>query len=312
MTQKIIIDTDPGVDDAMAIYYALESGKFDLVGLTTIFGNAHTDLTTQNALRLLEIAGMPHIPVAKGADHRLTGPFTHPADFVHGDDGQGNVHLPPPTTSAIDESAAAFIVRQIMAHPGEITLVPVGPLTNIALALRLEPRIVENVKEVVLMGGAAFVPGNVSPAAEANIYNDAEAADLVFAAGWPLTMVGLDVTHKVKMTSAQLAQYGQSQKATSQHISKITPFYEAFFKSRHPEADGIFVHDSTAISYLLDPSLFTVEQHPVVVETQGISRGKTWPGTVSDIRGPWSERPPVNICIDADVPKVIDMELATI
>src|SRR5207244_286315 len=137
---------------------------------------------TTNALRLLEIAGRTDIPVAKGADQPLAGVFNDPATVVHGDDGQGNVHLPPPKTKAIDQTAAEFIVQQIMAAPGEVTLVPIAPLTNIALALRLEPRIAENVREVVLMGGNALGPGNATPAAEANIYNDPEAADVVFGA----------------------------------------------------------------------------------------------------------------------------------
>src|SRR5690606_14660317 len=148
MAQKIIIDTDPGVDDTMAIFFALRSPELDVIGLTTIFGNVHTDLATTNALRLLEIAGRADIPVAKGADNPLTGPFGGPVPFVHGDDGQGNVNLPPPQGSAISQSAAAFLVEQVMAAPGEITLVPLGPLTNLALALRLEPRIAKNARAV--------------------------------------------------------------------------------------------------------------------------------------------------------------------
>jgi uridine nucleosidase len=183
MPRKVIIDTDPGVDDTMAIYFALKSPELELIGLTTIFGNVTTELATTNALRLMEIAGRTDIPVAKGSDDPIAVPYSGAVPFVHGDDGQGNVHLPPPTTQAVDQSAAQFIVEQIMSQPGEVTLIPVGPLTNIALALRLEPRIAQNVKEVVVMGGNALGPGNASPAAEANIRNDPEAADVVFGGG---------------------------------------------------------------------------------------------------------------------------------
>lgn len=310
--RKIIIDTDPGVDDTMAIFFALESPQLEVIGLTTIFGNVHTVQATDNALSLLELAGRSDIPVAKGADEPIASVFRGPAAVVHGDYGQGDIRLPPPTTRAVSEHAAVFIIEQVMAAPGEITLVPVGPLTNIALALRLEPRIADRVREVVLMGGAALAPGNVNPAAEANISNDPEAADLVFSAGWPVTMVGLDVTLKVNMTPEHLAVYGQSQKATSQHIAKITPLYQKFIEGLYPGLRGIHVHDSTAISYLRDPSLFTVRQCPVVVETQGISRGKTWVWTESQLVYPWSERPLANICVGVDAERAIAAELATV
>ena len=165
MTEKIIIDTDPGIDDTLAIFYALESGAFDIVGLTTIFGNVETKLATQNALRLLEIAECTDIPVAQGAVTPLTKPFQGPVPHIHGEDGQGNCQLAPPIGKPIELTAAQFIVEQVMAQPGEITLVPIGPLTNIAVALHLQPEIVNKVKRVVLMGGAALVPGNVNPAA---------------------------------------------------------------------------------------------------------------------------------------------------
>jgi len=312
MPKKIIIDTDPGVDDAMAIFFALRSPELDVIGLTTIFGNVHTDLATTNALRLLEIAGRPDIPVAKGADNPLAVPFGGPVPYVHGDDGQGNLHLPPPQTHAIAQTAAAFIIEQIMAAPGEITLVPVGPLTNIALALRLEPRIAQHVKEVVLMGGNALCPGNASPAAEANIHNDPEAADVVFGAGWPVTMVGLDVTHKVNMTPEDLALYAKAQNPMAQHVARIVPFYRSFFEATTPGIQGIYVHDSSAVAYAIDPSLFTVKRWPVRVETQGLSRGKTWPFVGSgDLHTfpEWSSRPLVNVCVDVDAARLLKLEL---
>jgi len=308
MAQKIIIDTDPGVDDTMAIFFALRSPELDVIGLTTIFGNVDTDLATTNALRLLEIAGRTDIPVAKGADHPLTGPFAGGVAFVHGDDGQGNVHLPPPAGRAVDQPAAAFIIEQVMAAPGEITLVPLGPLTNLALALRLEPRIAVNVRQVVLMGGNALCPGNATPAAEANIHNDPEAADVVLGAEWPVTMVGLDVTHRVNMTPAHLDRYDQSDDPLAQHISRIVPHYRAYFEQSYG-IQGIYVHDSSAVACAIDPSLFTAQRWSVRVETQGISRGKTWPDNGERPLPPWQGRPLVSVCVGVDADRLLEMEL---
>ncbi|MBI5957681.1 MAG: nucleoside hydrolase [Chloroflexi bacterium] len=313
-SRKIIIDTDPGVDDAMAIFFALRSPELDVIGLTTIFGNVETELATTNALRLLEIAERIDIPVAHGAERPLVGPFKGSVPFVHGDDGQGNVHLPLPTNQRIHTTAVQFIIDQIMAAPGEITLVPIGPLTNIAQALRREPRIATHVKEVVLMGGNAFCPGNASPAAEANILNDPEAADTVFGAPWPVTMVGLDVTHKVNMTPEHLARYSQINNPMAQHIARIVPFYRQYFETDFSGMRGIYVHDSSAIAYLIDPTLFRVERWPLRVETRGISRGKTWPAVSNRETSahfvPWHNRPLVNVCVEVDSARLTALELS--
>ena len=311
MARKILIDTDPGIDDSMAIFFALKSPELDVIGLTTIFGNVHTDLATTNALRLLEIAGRTDIPVAKGADHAIAGPFGGPVPYVHGDDGQGNVRLPLPMTSPHPKPAAQFIVDEIMAQPGEITLVPIGPLTNVALALRLEPRITENVREVVLMGGNAFGPGNATPAAEANIHNDPEAADVVFSAPWQVTMVGLDVTHHTVMDPQHLARYKTFDNPLAQHIARIVPFYLEFYRE-YEALDGIYVHDPCTIAYLVDPSLFKSRHHPIRVDTNhSISRGKTWP-SISRKRTlpPWHGRPTVNILSEVNAAGVVELELS--
>lgn len=307
MPRKIIIDTDPGVDDTMAIFFALCSPELEVVGLTTIFGNVHTELATKNALRLLDIGGRTDIPVAHGAEDALTGAYEGPVPFVHGADGQGDINLPEPAGKALDISAAQFIVEQVKANKGEITLAPLGPLTNIALALRLEPRIAEWVDEVVLMGGNALAPGNASPAGEANIRNDPEAADLVFGADWQVTMVGLDVTLKVHMTPADIADYATHGNVMSRHITRVLPHYRNYFESNYA-AKGIFVHDSSAIAYVIDPSLFTVERWPIRVGTQGLGRGKTWPGRGNHILPPWQNRPLVNVCVDVDGRGVVELE----
>lgn len=306
MPRKIIIDTDPGIDDAMAILFALQSPEVELVGLTTAFGNVHTELATQNALRLLEFAGQQAIPVAHGAAKPLHIAFDQPAAVVHGENGFGQVDLPTPVTPVDPRSAAQFLVDMIMAHPGEITLVPVAPLTNIALALALEPRIVDHVAEVVLMGGAGGVNGNVNPAAEANIWHDPHAADRVFTAGWPVTMVGLDVTEKAVMDEAYMASLRGSR--TGDFIYDISRFYFDF----HHKIHGIYAaytHDPSAIAYLIDPTLFTVQRGPIRVICEGIAMGQTlW-----DRRGEWrrqhawSGQRPVNVCVDVDSARLLQL-----
>ncbi len=311
--KKLIIDTDPGIDDAMAILFALAApllskregvsflNAIDVIGLTTIFGNVSTVLATQNALHLLELASRSDIPVAHGATRPLVQPFRGAAEAVHGVDGLGNTNPRQPTSQRHGLSAAHFIVETIMAHPGEVTLVPIGPLTNIALALLLEPQIVTNVAEVVIMGGAATVNGNVNPAAEANIYNDPHAADLVFTAGWPITMVGLDVTTKVTMDRAYLASLRLPGRWTGKYIDDICQFYLDFHQRAH-QIDAAHTHDPSAIAYLLAPSLFQTIQGPIRVLTEGVGKGQTlmdrrsyWSRTTD-----WSGVRPVNVCVDVD------------
>jgi inosine-uridine nucleoside N-ribohydrolase len=306
---KVIIDTDPGIDDAMAIFYALCSPELDVIGLTTIFGNAHTTTCTRNALKLLEIAGRTDIPVAEGAHAPLAQAFRGPAAFVHGDDGQGDVGLDPPTTTAVDADAATFIVDQVMAAPGEITLVPIGPLTNIAAALSAEPRLAANLAGIVLMGGNAFVNGNASPAAEANVINDPEAADVVFAADCPLVMAGLDVTEQTLMTNADLAAYSTMDNPMAAHIAAITPYYANFYRQRLG-LDGIHIHDSTCISYLIAPQHFEWREHPVCVDVgNSVCRGKTLPALrVSDREVAWNGRRNVRILTGVDARAVIELE----
>lgn len=307
--RKIIIDTDPGIDDAMAIFFALNSPELELIGLTTTFGNGYTDLTTINALRLLEIAGRPDIPVAEGAPQPVGSVFDEPGAMVHGDDGQGNLYLPSPVSKPVSQSAAEFIVEQVMRAPGEITLVPIGPLTNIALALQLEPRITRAVREVVIMGGNALCPGNITPAAEANIFHDAEAADIVFGADWPVVMVGLDVTHKTVWMASELHQFDGPSKATTRHLAAIIPFY-LNFTATVGQFNGIYLHDPTTVAYLVAPDAFTTQKWPIRVETQGFSRGKTWPaGRINKWTTAWMNRPLVTICVDVDGSRISQLIL---
>ncbi|MCB1002166.1 MAG: nucleoside hydrolase [Acidimicrobiales bacterium] len=309
--RRIIVDTDPGIDDAMAIFFALASPELEVVALTTVFGNAHTPVCTANALRLLEIAGRTDIAVAEGAHAPMAMPFRGPADFVHGGDGQGDASLAPPSTRPVLEDAVELIVDRVMSAPGEITLVPLGPLTNIARALQAEPRLAANLAGIVLMGGNAFCGGNATPAAEANVVNDPEAADIVFGAACPIVMAGLDVTERIVMTGAQLDLIGEVDHPRAQHLAAILPCYRRFAREASG-LDGIHVHDSTTISYLLAPQHFSHRSHQIRVDTgHGVGRGKTWPRTRPAQHGddPWAGRPPVTILTDADVDAVVRLEL---
>lgn len=303
MAQKIIIDTDPGIDDTMAIFFALQSPELEVLGITAVFGNGGVATTTSNAIRIMETAVRAEIPIAAGANTPLVIPqrFSGGAS-VHGQDGLGNAgeQLPQPRGKPITQSAAAFIVETVMANPGEITLVTMGPLTNIALALRLEPAIVHAVKGVVLMGGSAFVGGNKTAAAEANLYNDPHAAAIVFSAGWPIVMAGWDVNNRFHMNQTYLDQLCALGNPATAFIQAIYPCLQAAV--RLPE-QAIDVPDLLPVAYLVDPSLFTVKRFPVYVETEGRSAGMT----VVDQR-PFSRDgtldPLVDILLDVDAERL--------
>ena len=308
--RKILIDTDPGIDDAMAIFYALASPELDVVGLTTIFGNAELPVTTANSLKLLEIAGRTDIPVARGVEAPLAMPFRGAVAFVHGTDGQGNVFLSPPTTSIDALDAPHFIIRTVLDAPGEITIVALGPLTNLATAMQLEPTLGSKLAGIVLMGGNAFCGGNASPAAEANIINDPEAADIVFGAECQVVMAGLDVTEQTVMTAGDLARMSTFDNPRARHLAAIIPYYQNFYLDRLG-IEGICVHDSSTISYLLAPDLYTWVEYPVRVDCgNSVCRGKTQPAVhVSDVETAWSGRRPVRILTGADTRAVVELEL---
>lgn len=311
MKHKIIFDTDPGVDDAMAIQLILNSPEIELLGLTTVYGNVDLEKTTANALRLLDFGNRTDIPVAKGAEKPLSRPFGGGVPFVHGDDGQGNTNRPPSNNTIHNLFAVDFIAQQVKLFPNEVTLVAVGPLTNLALFLQHHASLLDLVKEVIIMGGNAFCPGNATPAAEANILNDPEAADMVFGAKWQVSMIGLDVTHKVLLTRNQIQEIAQRDSVLNELVAAATPFYLDFYRKNN-KIDGIFVHDSSAVAYLLKPALFTVEAYPVKVETiNSISLGKTWPmidnSDNREATKPWQNRRKVNICVDVQAEEVIKL-----
>ena len=309
--RKIIIDTDPGIDDAMAIIYALASPELDVIGLTTVFGNAHVETCTTNALYILDVAGRSDIPVAQGAGRPLAMNFRGPATFVHGNNGLADIHMPASSGKPHALDAAHFIIEQVLAAPCEITLVPIGPLTNIALAMLLCPELPKHLAGMVIMGGNAFCPGNASPAAEANIINDPEAADLVFGADCPIVMCGLDVTERTVMTSEQIGFIATLENPRAQLAAQILPHYRDFHRARGKN-DGIHVHDSTCISYMLAPQHYGTASHPIRVDCgDGVGRGKTWPNLRHLMPGgPWTDRRPVTILTEVDSAAVVALELS--
>lgn len=306
MTRKLLIDTDPGVDDLMAIYTALASPELEVVGLTTVFGNAATPVTTQNALTLLDVAGREDIPVAAGELHPLATDYLGPVPQVHGHNGLGDAPLVASSRSPIDATAAEFIHATLADDPGKVTLLTLGPLTNVAVALQNHPEITDLVAEVVVMGGNALVPGNATPSAEANINNDPEAADLVFGAGWNVTMVGLDVTHQVVLSGEALDRISAGASSTAKLMGDAIPVYREFFEATNG-TDGIYVHDPSTVAYLLMPDAFSTNPWPLRVETESFSRGKTWPNlenTDEATPAAWQGRPRVQVCTGVDAPRV--------
>ena len=303
---RLIIDTDPGIDDAIALFTALASPELDVAGLTTVFGNVPVDVATRNALALLDIADRADIPVARGAAAPLAMDYLGAIPHIHGEDGLGDGGEPAePSRPPLDVSAAEFLCREA---PGA-TILAIGPLTNLALALRLRPDLDTLVEQVVVMGGNALGPGNATPAAEANMWHDPEAADVVFGARWPVTMVGLDVTHDVLMPGTAVDEVTAGDAPTQRLLGRAIPLYRRFL-TKVSGRDGIYLHDPSAVAYLLEPGLFRTERWPVRVETQGIGRGKTWPslGDTDDPAPPaWQGRPRVNVCVGVDAPRVLDL-----
>ena len=295
MPTKIILDCDPGHDDAVAMLLAWGSPEIELVGVTTVVGNQTLDKVTRNALAVARVAGIVGVPFAAGSARPLVREI-ETAGEIHGESGMDGPVLPEPTLRLDPRPAAQFIVDTIMAaEPGSITLVPTGGLTNIALAARLEPRIIPRVKEVVLMGGGAR-EGNWSAVAEFNIVIDPEAAAIVFGADWPVTMVGLDVTHQAIATPEVRAAIARVGTGPAVFVGELMEFFETAYRDAqgfdHPP-----VHDPVAVAYVIDPSLARTVAAPIAIETRG---EHTLGMTVVDLRGPASADCVTRVTFDLD------------
>ncbi|MQW87579.1 nucleoside hydrolase [Sinorhizobium saheli] len=311
---KVILDTDPGVDDAMALLFLHRHPAIDLVGITTVFGNASIETTTRNAL-FLKRSWNTAAPVARGIGETLNPERTHVGwpTGIHGEDGLGNIDVPAEIDLPLDPRPAhRFIIETVRANPGEVTLVAVGRMTNLARALRDDPEIAALVKAVVIMGGAFDVPGNITPAAEANIHGDPEAADVVMTAPWPVTVIGLDVTMKTVMTRAALADIAARGGAPARLLADISQFYVTFYE-QHVD-DGMVVHDSCACAYVVAPELFTTRGGAIRVLCGGIADGQTIQKPDGRIFPPnaWDGLPSQKACTDIDAEAVLKLICETL
>ena len=322
---KVILDTDPGIDDTMAIAYALCHPDIELLGLTTVFGNVNIEKATRNAQYVLQMLGATKVKVAKGAAVPIVqNPMPH-AEYVHGEDGIGNcfdasvAYEPTAEHAALQAlDAADYIIEQAHLYPGEISLIAVGPLTNIAIALGREPKLPELVKQLIIMGGTVTEPGNVSPVTEANFLGDPHAADQVLGASWPATIVGLDVTHKILITDTHLKQLDDNAAETGGLIWRTSRFYVDFYSSKGAVADeqepACAMHDAAAVAYLLIPDAFGVISGPARVIHDGVAVGQL----AFDRKGygygltHWQDRPDCHACMQVDDTRVLKHFVDTI
>ena len=302
---RLILDIDTGIDDALALFYALRRPGIALAAVTTTYGNIDVAGATRNTLQILELAGRADVPVAAGAAHSLLRPYLRKASHIHGENGIGEVELPPPAHAATGEHAADLIIRMAHAHPGEITLCPVGPITNVALALARAPEIAGLLREIVIMGGTIWhpgIPGIPSPMADANFYNDPEAARIVLRSGARLKLVGMDVTMQTLLTPAivdDIAARGGPAAATMMRIAR---FYVAAYQAQYPGIAGCGLHDPLAVAVAEDASLVTLEPMYLDIELAGeLTRGQV----VADRRRTGTVQPNAEVCVAVDVPRFI-------
>jgi inosine-uridine nucleoside N-ribohydrolase len=300
MTTPVILDCDPGHDDAIALLLALASPELELLGVSTVSGNQTVDKTTANAVRVLDQVGRGDIPVAAGATRPLVRE-QRAAASVHGESGLDGPDLPPPSRGPDSGHAIDWIARTVEAAPAPVTLVPTGPLTNVALLLARYPELEGRLERIVLMGGA-IGEGNTTPSAEFNIWADPEAAQRVFSAGLDVTMVGLDVTHQALMTQAHADRLATAGRA-GQLVADLYGFYARFHRQRYGW-DGVPVHDAVAVAHVIDPTLLTIKHCAVIVDTgPEPSRGRTHVDRWG--RPGWT--PNCHVAVDIDAERFLDL-----
>jgi pyrimidine-specific ribonucleoside hydrolase len=302
----VIIDCDPGHDDALAITLALARPELDVLGITTIGGNSTLANTTRNALRVLALLGRPDVPVAAGPDQPLVRAL-ETAPQVHGVSGLDGADLPEPASEPRPEGALEFLRATLAASPSPVTLIPVGPLTNIGLLLRTYPGIAEKIAHISLMGGAMGA-GNWTPAAEFNIWVDPEAARIVFRSGLPITMHGLDVTHKALMGLPEVDRLDAVGTRVGHVFADLLRFFTKFHVEKYGTADTP-IHDAVAVAHVALPGLVTTRRYHVDVETAGdITRGRT----VVDDRGQPGATPNVDVALDIDRAAFADLVIEAV
>jgi purine nucleosidase len=311
--KRIILDVDTGIDDALAILFALRSKEAVIEGITTGFGNVSVEQATYNTLQVIQIANAGYdIPLAKGADKPLFREWQGPVTHIHGENGMGNVSLPQPVQPPLEETAADFIVRKAKELDGQLTVVCVGRLTNLALATTKDPELPLKIKEVVIMGGAVRVPGNVTPVSEANIWGDPEAAHIVFESGLPITMVGLDVTMKTVFTQEHLDQMKSMANESNREVIRFVDQMLQYRFDAYRNSAGLAgspLHDPLAIGIALDSSLVEVEEMLIKIETKGkVSSG----ATVADLRAVQLDRTNASVCVGVKADRFLERFVSVI
>ena len=293
---RIILDTDPGIDDVLALLLAVISPEIEIEAITAVSGNVGVDQTASNALNFLHVLGCTGITVAKGSARPLV---RNPIDagYYHGQNGIGEVVLPPSSEKLAEKSAVDLLVQKIMEHPGEITIVAIGPLTNLALALKCEPRIAEAVKEVIIMGGALRSRGNVTPPGEFNIVADPHAAHIVLHAGWPIRLISLDVTNRVLLCQEHLSFLAQIDHPAIQLITAMIQYN----LNKFPAAPGFPMHDPLALSCVIRPDFITWEDVYVAVELDGKHTLGETVAYFPEYGTPAPQPPNVKASIDVDI-----------
>jgi len=274
LPKRIIIDTDPGVDDALTFLLALASPEIQLEALTTTQGNVTVDAATRNALSILELCNASHIPVAAGSVLPLVQPLRASTD-VHGTSGIGDAKLPKPKSKPVPQHAVDYLIERVLAEPNEISIFPIGPLTNVAMAIRKEPRVAKAVKELVIMGGAIQENGNATPLAEFNIFIDPHAAHIVFHSGIPITLIPLDVTHKCILTLEHVHRLLKVNSPITTFFKDAVEFYVRY--SLDKGFTGSALHDPLTLATIIMPELLTLKEYYVDVDhSGGVAMGKTF------------------------------------
>jgi purine nucleosidase len=291
--KRIIIDTDPGIDDALAFLFALASPEIKLEALTTTQGNVTLEKATRNALAVLALAQANHIPVAQGSLLPLVQPLRASAS-VHGESGIGNSNLPEPQTKPVAQHAVDYLINRVLAEPNEISIFPIGPLTNIAMAIRKEPKFAKSVKELVIMGGAILEHGNITPLAEFNISVDPHAAHIVFHSGIPITLIPLDVTHKCLLKSEHIDRLMSIDSPISSFIKDTVDVY--LKASIELGYEGSALHDPLTLATVIAPELLTLKEYYVDVDISGgVSMGKTFADISNLLKQPANMKVAMNV-----------------
>ena len=303
--KKMILDLDTGVDDALAISYALGSPEIELIGITGTYGNVLVEQGVRNALAVTDLLGHPEVKVYQGLPHSSTTDHFEVlpiSAFIHGDNGIGDVEIPDSNRSVETESAVDFIIDAVKTYGKDLVYVPTGPMTNIEAALKKAPEIKDEIGQIVLMGGALTVPGNCNACMEANISQDPEAADYLFRSGAPTTMIGLDVTHQTALTREKAHEWASLGTPAGDFLVTMTDYYIDFYLKNQPEIHGCGLHDPLAVAAALDPSLVTTFGFNLQVDLEGPFRGRTI-GDRSRLQDPDKH---TQVALGVNVPEFLD------